>query len=141
LHGRKTWSLTSKEEHSLSVFENTVLRRIFGPHRDEMTAGLGKLGAEVVQLLQSLRTGLLGLDPRQEQRNFPLASVSRPGLRPTQPPIQWVPEVKHSRGVTPTTHPHLLLRPRMSRSYISSPPWRLHGGSRTVLLLLGKTTF
>jgi hypothetical protein len=42
------------------VFENTVLRRIFGPHRDEMTAGLGKLGAEVVQLLQSL----YGLDYR-----------------------------------------------------------------------------
>jgi hypothetical protein len=32
-------------------------------------------------------------DPRQRQRIFPLASVSRPTLRSTQPPIQWVQEV------------------------------------------------
>jgi hypothetical protein len=49
-------------------------------------------------------------DPQQKQRNFPLASVSRPPLGPTQPPVQWVPAVlspgvKHSRGVTLTTHP------------------------------------
>jgi hypothetical protein len=30
-------SLTVREEHRLSVFENTVLRRIFGPKRDEVT--------------------------------------------------------------------------------------------------------
>jgi len=32
-------------------------------------------------------------DPRQRRRIFPLASVSRPALRPTQPPVQWVPGV------------------------------------------------
>jgi hypothetical protein len=31
--------------------------------------------------------------PLKRQRTFPLCSVSRPALRPTQPPIQWVPEV------------------------------------------------
>jgi hypothetical protein len=31
-----------------------------------------------------------GFDPRQEQRIFPLTSVSRLSLRPTQPPVQWV---------------------------------------------------
>jgi hypothetical protein len=34
-----------------------------------------------------------GFDPRQGQRIFPLTSVSRPALRPTQPPVQWVPGV------------------------------------------------
>jgi hypothetical protein len=37
LYGCKTWSLTLREEHRLRVFENRVLRRIFGPKRDEVT--------------------------------------------------------------------------------------------------------
>jgi hypothetical protein len=37
LYGRETWSLTLKEAHRLRVFENRVLRRIFGPKRDEVT--------------------------------------------------------------------------------------------------------
>jgi hypothetical protein len=37
------------------------------------------------------------------------------------------PGVNRSRGLTVTTHPHLVLRSRMSRSYMSSPPWRLNG--------------
>jgi hypothetical protein len=32
--GSETWSLTVREEHKLRVFENRVLRRIFGPKRD-----------------------------------------------------------------------------------------------------------
>jgi hypothetical protein len=36
LYGYETWSLTLKEEHRLRVFENKVLRRIFGPKRDEV---------------------------------------------------------------------------------------------------------
>jgi hypothetical protein len=35
LYGCKTWSLTLREEHKLRVFENGVLRRIFGPKREE----------------------------------------------------------------------------------------------------------
>jgi hypothetical protein len=34
---KETWSLTLKEEHRLRVFENRVLRRIFGPKRAEIT--------------------------------------------------------------------------------------------------------
>jgi hypothetical protein len=34
LYGCETWSLTLREEHRLRVFENRVLRRIFGPKRD-----------------------------------------------------------------------------------------------------------
>jgi hypothetical protein len=37
LHGCETWSLTLREEHRLRVLENRVLRRIFGPKRDEVT--------------------------------------------------------------------------------------------------------
>jgi hypothetical protein len=35
LSGCKTWYLTLREEHRLRVFENTVLRKIFGPKRQE----------------------------------------------------------------------------------------------------------
>ena len=34
LYGCGTWSLTLREERRLRVFENRVLRRIFGPKRD-----------------------------------------------------------------------------------------------------------
>jgi hypothetical protein len=36
-YGCETWSLTLREEHRLRVFENRVLRRIFGQKRDEVT--------------------------------------------------------------------------------------------------------
>jgi hypothetical protein len=42
-HGSETWSLTLSEEHSLRMFENGVLRRIFGPKRDEVTSEWIKL--------------------------------------------------------------------------------------------------
>jgi hypothetical protein len=35
LYGRETWSLTLGEDHRLSVFVNRVLRKIFGPKREE----------------------------------------------------------------------------------------------------------
>jgi len=41
LHGCETWSLTRRKERKLRVFENMVLRRIFGPKRDEVTGNGG----------------------------------------------------------------------------------------------------
>jgi hypothetical protein len=38
--------LTLREEHRLKVFENKVLRRIFGPKREEVTGGMRKLHNE-----------------------------------------------------------------------------------------------
>jgi hypothetical protein len=43
LCGCETWSVTLKEEHRLRVFENRMLRRIFGPKRDEVTGEWKKL--------------------------------------------------------------------------------------------------
>jgi len=43
LYGCETWSLTLREERRLRVFENRMLRRIFGPKRDEVTGEWRKL--------------------------------------------------------------------------------------------------
>jgi hypothetical protein len=53
LNGRKTWSLILREEHRLRAFENRVLRRIFGPKRDEVTGGWRKLHNEELHNLYS----------------------------------------------------------------------------------------
>jgi hypothetical protein len=46
LYGCETWSLTLREERRWRVFENSVLRRIFGPKSDEVTGGWRKLHNE-----------------------------------------------------------------------------------------------
>jgi len=46
LYGCETWSLTLREERRLRVFENRLLRRIFGPKRDEVTGEWRKLHNE-----------------------------------------------------------------------------------------------
>jgi hypothetical protein len=46
LYGCETWSLTIKEEHRLRVFENWVLRRIFGLKRDEVMGEWRKMRNE-----------------------------------------------------------------------------------------------
>jgi hypothetical protein len=46
LYGCETESLTSREEHRLRVFETRVLRRKFGPNRDEVMEGWRKLHNE-----------------------------------------------------------------------------------------------
>jgi hypothetical protein len=53
LYGCETWSLTLWEEHRLRVFENKVLRRIFGPKRDEVTGEWRKLHDEELRDLYS----------------------------------------------------------------------------------------
>jgi len=46
LYGCETWSLTLREERRLRVFENRVLRRIFGPKKDEVRGEWRKLHKE-----------------------------------------------------------------------------------------------
>ena len=47
------WSLTLREERKLRVFENMVLRRIFGPRRDEVTGEWRQLHNEELNDLYS----------------------------------------------------------------------------------------
>jgi hypothetical protein len=42
----ETWSLTQEEEHRLRVFGNRVLRRLFGPRREEVAGGWRRLHNE-----------------------------------------------------------------------------------------------
>jgi hypothetical protein len=39
LYGCEAWSLTLKEDHRVRVFDNRVLRGIFGPKREEVAGG------------------------------------------------------------------------------------------------------
>jgi hypothetical protein len=69
--------------------------------------------SRVAQSVRAGRPGDRGSIPDRGERIFPLASVSRPALGPTQPPVQWVPGVlspglKRGQGVPLTTHPHLV---------------------------------
>jgi hypothetical protein len=53
LYGCETWSLKLREEHRLKVFENRVLRRIFGPKKDVVTGEWRKLHNEELRDLYS----------------------------------------------------------------------------------------
>jgi hypothetical protein len=53
LYGFETWFLTLSFEHRLRIFENRVLRRIFGPKRSEVTGGWRKLRGEELHSLYS----------------------------------------------------------------------------------------
>jgi len=53
VYGCETWSLTMREKHRLRVFEDRVLRRIFGPKRDELTREWRKLHNEELNDLYS----------------------------------------------------------------------------------------
>jgi hypothetical protein len=53
LYGCEIWFLALREEHRLRVFENNVLGRIFGPKRDEMSAGWRKIHNEELHNLYS----------------------------------------------------------------------------------------
>jgi len=53
LYGCETWSLTLREERKLWVFENMVLRRIFGSRRDKVTGEWGRLHDEKLNDLYS----------------------------------------------------------------------------------------
>jgi hypothetical protein len=94
LYGRETWSLTVREEHKLRVFENRVLRRIFGPKRDGVTGGWRKLHNEefhnlysspsIIRIIKSRRMRWAGHVARmEEKRNVYKLLVGKPeGKRP-----------------------------------------------------------
>ena len=53
LYGHETWFMTLKDEHRLRVFENRVLKRIFGPKRDEVTRECRRLHNKELYALYS----------------------------------------------------------------------------------------
>jgi hypothetical protein len=53
LYRHETWSLTLRGEHRMRVYENKVLRRIFGLKQDEVTADWKKLQNEELHILYS----------------------------------------------------------------------------------------
>jgi len=71
LYGCETWSLTLREERRLRVFENRVLRRVFGSRRDEVTGEWRKLRLEefndpysspnIIRVIKSRRMRWVGL--------------------------------------------------------------------------------
>ena len=70
LYGCETWLLTLREERRLRVFENRVLRRVFGPKRDKVTGKWRKLHNEelndlccspnIVRVINSRRMSWVG---------------------------------------------------------------------------------
>jgi hypothetical protein len=54
LYGCETWSLTLRDEYRLRIFENRVLRRIFGPKRKEVAGSWSRLHNEELHNLYAL---------------------------------------------------------------------------------------
>jgi hypothetical protein len=107
LCGCKTWSLTPMEEHRLRVFENRVLRRIFGPKRYEVTGEWRKLHSEelhnlylspdIIRQVNSRRMGWARHVARMgEERKMYKVLVGKPeGKRPPgKPRRRWKDEIR-----------------------------------------------
>jgi hypothetical protein len=70
MYGCEIWSLTLREERKLRLFENTMLRRIFGPRREEVTGEWRRLHNEelndlysspkILRVIKSRRMGWAG---------------------------------------------------------------------------------
>jgi hypothetical protein len=107
LYGCETWSLPLREEHRLRVFENRVLRRIFGPKRDEVTGGWRKLHNEEIHNLYSSPSKIRMIKSRRmrwaghvarmgEKRNVDRLLAGKPeGKRPLgRPRRRWANNIK-----------------------------------------------
>jgi hypothetical protein len=78
LYGCETWFLTLREEHSLRVFENRMLRKIFGPKRVEVIGGWRKLHSaelhnlycspSIIRIIKSRRVRWVGHVARMGRR-------------------------------------------------------------------------
>jgi len=102
LYGCETWSLTLREERRLRVFENRVLRKVFGPNKDEVTREWRKPHNEelndlysfpnIVRVVKSRRMRWAGHVARMgEDRGVHRVLVGKPeGKRPLgQPRRRW----------------------------------------------------
>jgi hypothetical protein len=78
--GCETWSLTLREEHRLRVFENRVLRRIFGTKRNEVTGGWRKLHYEELHNLYSSRSIIKMINSMRLRWAAHVACIGRRGM-------------------------------------------------------------
>jgi hypothetical protein len=65
LYGCETWSLTLRDEHRVRVFENIVLRRIYGRKRDKVTGEWRKLHKEELHILYSFPNNIRQIESRK----------------------------------------------------------------------------
>jgi hypothetical protein len=107
LYGCETWSLSLREEHRLRVFENRVLRRIFGPKRDEVTGEWRNelcdlhSSPSIIRIIKSRRLSWAGHVARMgEKRNAYRLLVGKPeGKRPLRRPRRrWVDNIRMDLG-------------------------------------------
>jgi hypothetical protein len=73
-------SLTLREEHRLRVFENRVLRRIFGLKRDEVTGGWRKLRSEELHNLYSSPSIIRRIKSSKMRWTGNVAHIERGGM-------------------------------------------------------------
>jgi hypothetical protein len=111
LYGCETWSLTLRMEYRLGVFENRVLRKIFGPKRDEVTGEWRKLHKEelrdlysspsIIRIIKSRRMRWAGHGARMEEKmNAYRLLVGKPeGKEPLgRPRRRWVNNISMDLG-------------------------------------------
>jgi hypothetical protein len=95
LYGYETLSLTLREEHRMRMFENRVLRRIFGPRRGFMICTLRQV--RIIRIIKSRRMRWAGHVARMgEKGNAYRLLVGKPeGKRPLgRPRRRWVDNTK-----------------------------------------------
>jgi hypothetical protein len=80
LYGCETWSLTLREEHRLRVSEIRVLRRIFGPKRDEVTGDRRKLHEEELRNLYSSPNIIRMIKSKRVRWAWHVAPMGRSGM-------------------------------------------------------------
>ena len=80
-YGFETWSLILREEHRLRVFENRVLRRIFGSRRDEVTGEWRKLHNEELNVLYCSPNIVLVIKSRRMKKGGSCGAYGKEEIR------------------------------------------------------------